>query len=155
MSSFSFKSQVFKLLGFTFRVCMLHSLVLLLHFCPTVFFFLYHNICNLPNGCFEFFVWISDKQGSCKICMSSQKVIFWILFVVLLAENSCGNPGTPTDGQKIGENYQYGDVVTFACNEGYNLVGSSSRTCKTDNNWDGTQPTCQSTYISLTEVVFA
>lgn len=72
-----------------------------------------------------------------------------------MAENSCGNPGTPTDGQKIGQNYQYGDVVTFKCNEGYNLVGSSSRTCKTDNNWNGTQPTCQSMYISLTEVVFA
>jgi len=58
-------------------------------------------------------------------------------------ENSCGNPGTPTNGQKIGESYQYHDVVSFKCNEGYKLVGSSSRTCKTDNNWDGVQPTCE------------
>ena len=60
-----------------------------------------------------------------------------------MAENSCGNPGTPENGIKVGDSYKYHDVVQFQCNEGYNLIGSSSRTCKTDNNWDGTQPTCQ------------
>jgi len=58
-------------------------------------------------------------------------------------ENSCGNPGTPANGIKVGESYKYHDVVSFQCNEGYNLIGSSTRTCQTDNNWDGTQPTCQ------------
>ncbi|XP_068719046.1 sushi, von Willebrand factor type A, EGF and pentraxin domain-containing protein 1-like [Montipora capricornis] len=58
-------------------------------------------------------------------------------------ENSCGNPGTPENGQKNGVNYKYYNVVTFKCNLGYNLIGSSSRTCQTNGNWNGTQPTCQ------------
>ena len=66
-----------------------------------------------------------------------------------LTENSCGNPGTPENGQKTGNNYKYHDVVTFQCDEGHNLVGSSSRTCQTDGNWDGTQPTCDRVYILL------
>ena len=44
---------------------------------------------------------------------------------------------------RLVENYQYHDIVQFSCNTGYQLAGSSSRTCQTDNNWDGTQPTCQ------------
>ena len=68
-------------------------------------------------------------------------------FVVLLTENSCGNPGSPLNGFKVGESYMYDDIVQFECNEGYRLIGSSSRTCKRDNNWDGTQPSCQSELV--------
>ncbi|XP_067041101.1 sushi, von Willebrand factor type A, EGF and pentraxin domain-containing protein 1-like [Acropora muricata] len=58
-------------------------------------------------------------------------------------ENSCGNPGTPDNGQKIGVNYKYYDVVNFTCSTGYQLIGSASRKCQTNGDWDGTQPICR------------
>ncbi|XP_019633411.1 PREDICTED: uncharacterized protein LOC109476834 [Branchiostoma belcheri] len=44
----------------------------------------------------------------------------------------------PTDGTMSGEN-----VLTFTCNTGYNLVGSSTLTCQLDGTWDGSPPTCE------------
>ncbi|XP_078581987.1 sushi, von Willebrand factor type A, EGF and pentraxin domain-containing protein 1-like [Branchiostoma floridae x Branchiostoma japonicum] len=34
-------------------------------------------------------------------------------------------------------------MATFTCDTGYNLVGESTRTCKADGTWDGSQPTCE------------
>ena len=35
-----------------------------------------------------------------------------------------------------------GDTCTFTCDDGFELGGSSSRTCGDDGNWDGTDTTC-------------
>eukprot|EP00058_Branchiostoma_floridae_P004385 XP_002589873.1 hypothetical protein BRAFLDRAFT_235843 [Branchiostoma floridae] len=39
-----------------------------------------------------------------------------------------------------GNNYQ--DVMTFTCNLGYEIVGSSSVTCQADATWSNNVPTC-------------
>ncbi|KAK3728579.1 hypothetical protein QZH41_011661 [Actinostola sp. cb2023] len=57
-------------------------------------------------------------------------------------ENSCGNPGSPSNGVKTGNNHTYGAVIRYSCNKGYDLRGSSSRTCQTTGQWNGVQPTC-------------
>ncbi|XP_035662466.1 P-selectin-like [Branchiostoma floridae] len=49
----------------------------------------------------------------------------------------------PTNGVVSGSN-SYGDVVTFTCNTGYNLVGSSTLTCLSSLAWSGNPPTCAS-----------
>ena len=36
-----------------------------------------------------------------------------------------------------------GDTVTFMCNNGYNLLGSNSRTCLSTGLWSGEVATCQ------------
>ncbi|KAI8480409.1 hypothetical protein Bbelb_418670 [Branchiostoma belcheri] len=36
-----------------------------------------------------------------------------------------------------------GDTLTFTCNTGYNLVGSSTLTCQSDLTWSGSPPTCE------------
>ena len=36
----------------------------------------------------------------------------------------------------------YQSVTNFSCNSGYTLNGSSSRTCQSDGNWDGTNTNC-------------
>ena len=33
-------------------------------------------------------------------------------------------------------------VATYACSEGYNLVGDTMRTCQANGQWTGTVPTC-------------
>ncbi|XP_019641833.1 PREDICTED: L-selectin-like, partial [Branchiostoma belcheri] len=36
----------------------------------------------------------------------------------------------------------YNDVVTFTCNQGYELEGNSSVRCQADRTWSGPVPTC-------------
>jgi len=57
-------------------------------------------------------------------------------------ERSCGNPGVPDNGEKNSSSYKYDNVVSFSCNVGYNMQGSQVRTCQTNGEWTGTQPTC-------------
>ncbi len=35
-----------------------------------------------------------------------------------------------------------GDTATYTCSTGYTLIGSSTRTCQTNDQWSGTTPTC-------------
>ncbi|XP_078664090.1 E-selectin-like [Branchiostoma floridae x Branchiostoma belcheri] len=49
----------------------------------------------------------------------------------------------PANGMVIypGSNF-FGDVVTFSCDTGYSLVGTSMLTCQADGTWSGDRPTC-------------
>ena len=40
------------------------------------------------------------------------------------------------------ESANSGDTCTFTCYNGYELGGSSSRTCGDDGSWSGTETTC-------------
>ncbi|XP_066300403.1 CUB and sushi domain-containing protein 3-like [Branchiostoma lanceolatum] len=53
----------------------------------------------------------------------------------------CPTLASPTNGAVSGSN-SLGDVATFTCNSGYNMVGGSTRTCQTDLTWSGSSPTC-------------
>ncbi|XP_078614370.1 sushi, von Willebrand factor type A, EGF and pentraxin domain-containing protein 1-like [Branchiostoma floridae x Branchiostoma japonicum] len=44
--------------------------------------------------------------------------------------------GAATNGQ------YYGDIVTFSCNQGYELEGTTSLTCQLDKTWSGLMPRC-------------
>jgi len=36
-----------------------------------------------------------------------------------------------------------GDTCTFTCDDGFELDGSDSRTCRDDGSWSGTEPRCR------------
>uniref|UniRef100_A0A3B3ZK64 Uncharacterized protein n=2 Tax=Periophthalmus magnuspinnatus TaxID=409849 RepID=A0A3B3ZK64_9GOBI len=58
-------------------------------------------------------------------------------------KTSCDNPGTPRYGslnRTFG--FKVGSVVSFQCQPGHLIQGSSSRTCQPDLTWSGTQPEC-------------
>jgi CUB/sushi domain-containing protein len=55
----------------------------------------------------------------------------------------CGKLDSLSHGTKSGTSTSYGTKVTFTCNPGYRLSGSSSRTCRADGTWEGIQPTCE------------
>ena len=40
--------------------------------------------------------------------------------------------------------YSRGSTVTYHCNSGYRLVGSSTRSCGSNGRWSGSSPSCQS-----------
>uniref|UniRef100_A0AAQ4P1M7 CUB and Sushi multiple domains 3a n=1 Tax=Gasterosteus aculeatus aculeatus TaxID=481459 RepID=A0AAQ4P1M7_GASAC len=58
-------------------------------------------------------------------------------------KTSCDNPGTPRYGS-LNRTYGFkvGNVVSFQCQPGHLIQGSSSRTCQPDLTWTGAQPEC-------------
>ncbi|XP_066271291.1 sushi, von Willebrand factor type A, EGF and pentraxin domain-containing protein 1-like [Branchiostoma lanceolatum] len=56
----------------------------------------------------------------------------------------CPTLSPPTNGalNPVGAN-SYQDVVTFTCNQGYELDGASSATCQVDQSWSEPVPTCR------------
>ena len=39
--------------------------------------------------------------------------------------------------------FSYEDICSFACNTGYELTGSDTRTCQSDRNWSGSDVVCR------------
>jgi len=36
----------------------------------------------------------------------------------------------------------YGEIATYTCESGYDLIGIGQRTCQSDKSWSGSQPSC-------------
>ena len=60
----------------------------------------------------------------------------------------CDNLSTPANGEitscssgRVGVGYE-GDTCNFTCNTGYELTGSSERTCQSDGSWSGSPVSC-------------
>ena len=55
---------------------------------------------------------------------------------------------TPSNGKIVGCTSgsmglgHVGDICYLECNNGYEMVGNSTRTCQSDGNWSGTDTTC-------------
>ena len=62
---------------------------------------------------------------------------------------SCGDPGSPVNGQNLGSRYWTGESVSFICHPGYRLIGPTTRMCLPSGNWSGVQPSCKLLYYIL------
>ena len=68
----------------------------------------------------------------------------WSAVVPLcVAITECGSPDIPVFGVRLNNNFSVGAVVTYDCILGYNLIGSTSRTCLVNGTWSGTVPVCR------------
>jgi len=61
----------------------------------------------------------------------------------------CGDPGIPSHGIGLGDEFGVDSVVRFSCEPGYTLRGSSERTCQANGSWSGVQPECEGTAPAL------
>uniref|UniRef100_A0A8C3I1H3 CUB and Sushi multiple domains 2 n=1 Tax=Chrysemys picta bellii TaxID=8478 RepID=A0A8C3I1H3_CHRPI len=59
------------------------------------------------------------------------------------SQGTCGDPGIPSHGIRLGSEFGVDSVVRFSCEPGYTLRGSSERTCHANGSWSGTQPECE------------
>ncbi|KAL9962840.1 hypothetical protein ACROYT_G031985 [Oculina patagonica] len=55
---------------------------------------------------------------------------------------SCPSLESLRNGHNHGQQYWEGKRVSFTCNPGYSLKGSSERRCQTSGAWTGVQPSC-------------
>ena len=56
---------------------------------------------------------------------------------------NCESPAEPVNGGIIGENYTYGSVLKFECNDGYILSGSKTLKCTENGTWNATAAVCE------------
>lgn len=54
----------------------------------------------------------------------------------------CADPGTPSGGKRIGNEFNVGSSVTFSCDPGLALIGSKERYCRLDGLWSGHDTMC-------------
>ena len=55
---------------------------------------------------------------------------------------TCPDLDDPADGS-VNYLVAVGSTAEYACNEGFELVGTNTRTCQSDGTWSGEAPTCQ------------
>ena len=81
----------------------------------------------------------------------------WSVSILLLScipAVGCGDPGSPTNGQRSLSSTTYNSVVTYTCDVGYTLQGSNSRTCQSSGLWSGSVPQC-TRMLSSIPIVFS
>ena len=72
--------------------------------------------------------------------------LVYIVCALFLAD--CDDPGTPRHGYRkvssIGIGFPVGAVISFHCNETYQLNGTKKIECNSHNRWSGKVPKCLS-----------
>lgn len=61
---------------------------------------------------------------------------------------TCPDPGVPSNGSRIGNNFLDGQTVAFRCDQGHALVGSQVLRCVA-GKWDGVSPKCKGIIFAL------
>ena len=74
-------------------------------------------------------------------CFQIVLVIFGIMFTFLAV--NCGGLSPPMNGSLSGNLTVYPNIVTFSCDPGFILRGSSVRKCQSTGTWDGYKTTCE------------
>ncbi|CAH1773668.1 unnamed protein product [Owenia fusiformis] len=54
----------------------------------------------------------------------------------------CEPLGAVPNGEIIGYDHGFRDVITYVCRDGFEMTGSNKQTCQEDGTWSGKPPTC-------------
>jgi len=72
--------------------------------------------------------------------------LFFIVFncfIFFCKAVDCGKLPLPMNGSMLGEETAFPNKVEFACDQGFILRGSHSRTCQADGTWSGDATSCE------------
>ena len=67
--------------------------------------------------------------------------------MLLFVSATCPVLTPPTHGSMRQALADTGSVTTFSCNTGFVLVGQAVVQCQYNGTWNGTAPSCQSTFL--------
>uniref|UniRef100_A0A8C4R6D0 CUB and sushi domain-containing protein 1 n=1 Tax=Eptatretus burgeri TaxID=7764 RepID=A0A8C4R6D0_EPTBU len=59
-----------------------------------------------------------------------------------IEDNTCGDPGILEHGRREGKSFTHGSVLSFECNNAFELVGPKAIHCQNDNQWTENIPRC-------------
>ena len=74
-------------------------------------------------------------------CLLFFRYIFFYNVFTFVARD-CGNLPVPMNGSLIGNQTTFPNKLFFICHEGFDLIGSTVRSCEANGRWSGAQPTC-------------
>ena len=80
--------------------------------------------------------------GECIVNLHSVFALNMFNDFPLIIEISCSNLTTPADGSKKGSWNSFKDIITFSCNNGFTLSGSTFRQCQANGRWTGSPAVC-------------
>lgn len=63
--------------------------------------------------------------------------------VSLHAADDCSDPGIPPGAHRSAGQFHVGEKVTYLCQTGLDLLGSTERLCLMSREWSGSPPRCQ------------
>ena len=72
---------------------------------------------------------------------------------IYFAEINCPNLMDPTNGVVSFSATTPGSSATYTCNTGYQLEGTSPRTCQDNGTWSGSDPTCTRMYTNEIKII--
>lgn len=91
----------------------------------------------------HFYAWPCVHMHQCAcLHLSSQLCCKHVHFETAVV--NCGTPGAPSNGQGFSSSTTYGSTVTYSCNPGFTLQGSSRSTCMANREWSEPPPSCES-----------
>ena len=71
--------------------------------------------------------------------------MFNFLLLLLYVGVSCDPLTAPSNGRvNTSAGTSFGDKAVYSCDEGYMLTGTAERTCQANEQWSGSEPTCES-----------
>ena len=81
-------------------------------------------------------------QVRCIVRQANRLLVHDVDICVVISE--CPMLEPPCNGQLLDQpiNPKPGDVVTYDCLMGFELIGEKTRTCQEDYTWDGKSPCC-------------
>lgn len=70
------------------------------------------------------------------------------IFVSFVAVD-CGPLAVPINGSLKGSLTTFPSVITFECDRGFRMKGSSSRRCQANRRWSGTPTSCEGMFLLI------
>lgn len=68
----------------------------------------------------------------------------WLsLPAITLQSDHCLDPGIPVNGQRHGNDFYVGALVTFSCDSGYTLSDGQPLECEPNFQWSRALPSCE------------
>ncbi|XP_048586831.1 sushi, von Willebrand factor type A, EGF and pentraxin domain-containing protein 1-like isoform X3 [Nematostella vectensis] len=80
------------------------------------------------------------KGSSTRVCQANRA---WSGETTTCQAVDCGRLNAPVNGSMIGALTVYPSVISFSCDEGFDLLGSSLRKCTSEGRWDGSSTSCK------------
>lgn len=105
--------------------------------------------CNHFSRTLSWIAWIMDLllTFNSSLIFCTQKLfvsdICKLRFHLLVLAKDCGPIESPSNGSSFGNLTVYPHEVSFACDEGFILNGSSIRRCTAEGTWSGTPALCE------------
>lgn len=91
-----------------------------------------------------------EWTGNPPTCVGKETVLFSVYILdhykydyCIVFTANCGGLLDPTNGQVSTSGTTEGSIATYSCNNGYHVVGNTSRTCGSNRQWSGNAPTCE------------